>query len=101
MTSDEFENSNEEMVSNETSYEGGSIKELDPNTIAKWEAFFLGTEYIQQMREIADGYPDKRSVLVNFADLDMFDTYLAAQFLDLPDFTLFSGKRAIKKLMLQ
>jgi 1108aa long hypothetical cell division control protein len=101
LTSDEFENSNEETVSNETSYEGGSIKELDPNTIAKWEAFFLGTEYIQQMREIADGYPDKRSVLVNFADLDMFDTDLAAQFLEHPDLTLISGKRAMKNLMHQ
>ena len=101
MTSEEFENSNEEMISDEPSYEGGTLKEVDLNTIAKWEAFFLGTDYIQQMREIADGYPDKRSVLVNFADLDLFDTDLAGLFLEHPDITLLSGKKAMKNLMHQ
>ncbi|HEQ79329.1 MAG TPA: hypothetical protein ENN76_03580, partial [Euryarchaeota archaeon] len=39
----------------------------------KWETFFEEYNYIFQINEVAAGFPEKRSVYVEFSDLDMFD----------------------------
>jgi DNA replicative helicase MCM subunit Mcm2 (Cdc46/Mcm family) len=74
---------------------------VDVSVIAKWEAFFQGTEYIQKVREVADLYPEVRSVNVTYADLDRFDSELGSHLLDHPDLALLAGKQAIKNLMHQ
>ncbi|MDW5561669.1 MAG: LAGLIDADG family homing endonuclease [Methanomassiliicoccus sp.] len=74
---------------------------VDVSVISKWEAFFQGTEYMQKVREVADLYPEVRSVNVQYDDLDRFDADLAAGLLEHPDLYLLAGKQAIKNLMHQ
>lgn len=74
---------------------------VDVSVISKWEAFFQGTEYMQKVREVADLYPEVRSVNVQYDDLDRFDADLAASLLEHPDLYLLAGKQAIKNLMHQ
>jgi len=76
-------------------------KDVDVSMVSKWEAFFQGTEYMQKVREVADLYPDVRSIVVVYADLDRFDADLAKYLLDHPDLALLAGKQAIKNLMHQ
>ncbi len=72
---------------------------VDVSVVSKWEAFFQGTEYMQKVREVADLYPEVRSVNVKYDDLDRFDADLAAGLLDHPDLYLLAGKQAMKNLM--
>jgi replicative DNA helicase Mcm len=74
---------------------------IDPSRVSKWEAFFQGTEYMQKIREVADLYPEVRSVNVGYDDLDRFDADLAAGLLEHPDLYLLAGKQAMKNLMHQ
>ena len=74
---------------------------VDVSMVAKWESFFQATEYMQKVREVADLYPEMRSVKVVYADLDRFDADLAAYLLDHPDLCLLAGKHALKNLMHQ
>jgi replicative DNA helicase Mcm len=74
---------------------------VDVSVVSKWEGFFQGTEYIQKVREVADLYPEMRSVKVVYADLDRFDADLAAYLLEHPDLCLLAGKQALKNLMHQ
>jgi DNA replicative helicase MCM subunit Mcm2 (Cdc46/Mcm family) len=74
---------------------------VDVSVISKWEAFFQGTEYMQKVREVADLYPEVRSVNVGYDDLDRFDADLAASLLEHPDLYLLAGKQAMKNLMHQ
>jgi replicative DNA helicase Mcm len=69
--------------------------------VSRWEAFFQGTEYMQRVREVADLYPEVRSVNVKYDDLDRFDADLAASLLEHPDLYLLAGKQAMKNLMHQ
>ena len=71
----------------------------DVSTVSKWEAFFQGTDYVQIIREVADNYPDVRSVFVVYSDLDKFDADLASYLLDHPDLAMLAGKEAIRNLM--
>jgi len=74
---------------------------VDISVVSKWEAFFQGTEYMQKVREVADLYPEVRSVNVRYDDLDRFDADLAAGLLEHPDLYLLAGKQAMKNLMHQ
>ena len=74
---------------------------VDVSVVSKWEAFFQGTEYMQKVREVADLYPEVRSVNVQYDDLDRFDADLAASLLEHPDLYLLAGKQAMKNLMHQ
>lgn len=74
---------------------------VDVSVVSKWEAFFQGTEYMQKVREVADLYPEVRSVNVQYDDLDRFDADLAAGLLEHPDLYLLAGKQAMKNLMHQ
>ncbi len=74
---------------------------VDISVVSKWEAFFQGTEYMQMVREVADLYPEVRSVKIVYADLDRYDADLASYLLDHPDLCLLAGKQALKNLMHQ
>lgn len=73
----------------------------DPTAVSRWEAFFQGTEYMQDVREVADLYPDVRSVTVAYDDLDRFDADLAARLLEHPEICLNAAQQAMKGLMHQ
>ena len=51
--------------------------------------------------EVADRYPEVRSVFITYNEVDMFDTDMAAQMLDSPDTVLEIGEKAIRKLVQQ
>jgi len=72
---------------------------VDVSMVSRWEAFFQGTDYMQKIREVADLYPELRSIYVTYADLDRFDADLAVYLLEHPDLALLAGKQAIKNLM--
>ncbi len=67
--------------------------------VAKWETFFDEYEYQPKIVGIADSYPEKRSLHVDFHDLDRFDTDMAVFFLEHPMNAIVTGEEAIKRLM--
>jgi len=52
--------------------------------IAKWEEF-LRSRYWDELLELADSYPDERSLIIRFPDLDRYDPDFAEELLDNPD----------------
>ncbi len=63
-----------------------------------WEEIFQN-KYRLNIQEIADSYPDKRSLTVNYTDLDTYNTDLAMYILENPDFCLDIGRSVITTLM--
>ena len=70
----------------------------DEEVLAGWEDI-LARKYHLKMAEIADSYPDKRSIYVTYDDIDEYDPDLAMFIIDHPDKCLRLGREAIKKLM--
>lgn len=71
----------------------------DADLIAKWEDFFAIGAYRLQILAIADGYPDRKSLNINYSDLDGYDPDMAIHIMDRPDESLSLGKKAMKGLM--
>jgi replicative DNA helicase Mcm len=67
--------------------------------VAKWEVFFDEYGYQPKIVGIADSYPEKRSLFVQFEDLDRFDTDMAMFFLEHPLNAVVTGEDAIKRLI--
>ncbi len=63
-----------------------------------WEEIFQN-KYRLNIQEIADSYPDKRSLLVNYTDLDAYNTDLAMYILENPDQCLDIGRSVIVSLL--
>ena len=63
-----------------------------------WEEIFQD-KYHTNIQEIADSYPDKRSLMVKYADIDTCNTDLAMFILENPDFCLDIGRSVITSLM--
>ncbi len=63
-----------------------------------WEEVFQ-SKYRLNIQEIADSYPDKRSLMVNYNDLDAYNTDLAMYILENPDQCLDIGRSVIVSLM--
>lgn len=53
-------------------------------SISKFEEFFA-TSYKDDVFEILEEYPDKRSLLVDYQSLEMFDPDLADLLIDKPE----------------
>jgi len=83
----------------DTEQQRQEMRGADAGTTSRWEAFFQGTDYMHKVREVADLYPDVRSMNVAYADLDRFDADLAKGLLDRPDMSLLAGKQALRNLM--
>jgi replicative DNA helicase Mcm len=49
--------------------------------VAKWEEF-LRSRYWDDLLELADSYPDERSIIVQFSDLDRYDPDFAEELLE-------------------
>lgn len=71
----------------------------DNDITAGWESVFGKESYRLQLREIADGYPDRKSIYVDYEDLDMYNTDFAVYVLDDPDHCLELAEKVVKEAM--
>jgi len=63
----------------------------------KWEDF-LKRYYWNEIIELSNSYPEKRSLLVKFSEMDIYDPTIADMLLDDPEVTLDSAKRALREM---
>ncbi|MBO6110403.1 MAG: minichromosome maintenance protein MCM [Methanobrevibacter sp.] len=66
-------------------------------SISKFEEFFA-TSYKDDVFEILEQYPDKRSLIVDYLTLEMFDPDLADLLIEKPDEVIEAAKTAIKNI---
>jgi len=71
----------------------------DSEIEAGWEAVFDRKDYSLKRKEIADGYPEKKSLFVSYNDIDEYNTDLAMFILDHPDRSLSIGRKVLKNMM--
>jgi replicative DNA helicase Mcm len=65
--------------------------------VAKWDEF-LRSRYWDDLLELADSYPDSRSLLVKFPDLDKYDPEFAEELLENPDQILEAAGAALLEI---
>ncbi|MCL2607329.1 MAG: ATP-binding protein [Methanomassiliicoccaceae archaeon] len=70
----------------------------DEEVLAGWEDI-LAKGYRLKINDIADSYPDKKSIYVSYKDIDEYNPDLAMFIADRPDKCLAIGRKAIKNLM--
>ncbi|MCQ2069766.1 MAG: minichromosome maintenance protein MCM [archaeon] len=75
-----------------TEFQEGEVREM-------WEEVLGKEAYRLKIREIGDTYPEERSLLVDYSDIDSVDTEFAMFVLENPDFTLKIGKDLLNMLM--
>ncbi len=71
----------------------------DEDLVARWEEFFESSGQRLKVIEVADLYPEKRSVFVTYAEMDMFDPDMADYLLNHPLRSLALGKQAMLKIV--
>ncbi len=59
---------------------------------------FFNEMYKRQLEDLSEFYPDKRSLVVDFRDIEKFDPELADELLDNPDTVLKAGKEALANI---
>ncbi len=75
-------------------------KEYTPeDLVAIWEEFLGGQERRHQVSAIADLYPDVRSILVDFSEIEKFDPDLANYTLVNPTLSLKSAEDAMRRMV--
>ncbi|UCE73089.1 MAG: minichromosome maintenance protein MCM [Methanomassiliicoccales archaeon] len=70
----------------------------DEDIAARWEEFFTDSRNRHRITEIADLYPEKKSLDVNYSDIESFDFELAEFFLDSSYKAIFMAEKVIEKL---
>ncbi len=70
---------------------------MPADPVAKWEEF-LHTRYWDELLELADSYPDERSLKVKFSDLDRYDPEFAEELLEDPEKILEAAQAALLEL---
>ena len=63
----------------------------------KWEGF-LKRYYWDEIIELSNSYPEKRSLLVKFSEMDIYDSNIADMLLDDPDVILESATRTLREM---
>ncbi len=63
----------------------------------KWEDF-LKRYYWDEIIELSNSYPEKRSLLVKFSEMDIYDSTIADMLLDDPDVILESATRTLREM---
>ncbi|MBK5190239.1 MAG: minichromosome maintenance protein MCM [Methanosarcinales archaeon] len=63
----------------------------------KWEDF-LKRYYWDDIIELSNSYPEKRSLLVKFSEMDIYDSNIADMLLDDPDVILESATRTLREM---
>lgn len=66
--------------------------------IPKFEEFFSTLEYKKKIENLAHAYPQTRSLIVDFNDLDSFDYQLAEELLEHPDLLREAAHIAVQKI---
>jgi replicative DNA helicase Mcm len=69
----------------------------DESTVASWQNFFE-EQYRSKIETVSLSYPEKRSLLVNYWDIDKADPDLARLVLEQPYKALFNGEEALKHI---
>ncbi|MEI6796074.1 MAG: hypothetical protein WCK39_04350 [Methanomassiliicoccales archaeon] len=77
------------------------LEYTDEDLTSRWEEFFEASENRVKVTEVADRYPELRSVFIPYGDLDRFDPDLASFVLANPDRALLLGEQAIRKMAQQ
>ncbi|AGB05358.1 putative ATPase involved in replication control, Cdc46/Mcm family [Aciduliprofundum sp. MAR08-339] len=72
---------------------------LEEEIRSMWYDFFSHTDYGTRLSEIADEYPDTRSLYVQFEDLENYNPSVAEDFLKNPDVYLREGEKAIREYL--
>jgi replicative DNA helicase Mcm len=70
---------------------------MPADPVAKWEEF-LSSRYWDELLELADSYPDERSLMVKFTDIDRYDPEFAEQLLESPDQVLEAAQAALLEI---
>jgi replicative DNA helicase Mcm len=70
---------------------------MSADPIAKWEEF-LRSRYWDDLLELADSYPDERSLEIRFPDIDKFDPDFAEELLENPEEILEAARAAMLEL---
>jgi replicative DNA helicase Mcm len=80
--------------------EGQMPKEYTPeDLVAIWEDFLGGQEMRHQVNEIADFYPEVRSLYVNFSEVEKYDPDLANYTLTRPSISVQSAEEAMRRIV--
>ncbi|QUH23741.1 minichromosome maintenance protein MCM [Methanobacterium alkalithermotolerans] len=66
-------------------------------SLAKFEEFF-STKYKDNVFEALEKYPDQRSVVIDYLDLEMFDPDLADLLIEKPEEVIRASQKAIKNI---
>lgn len=75
------------------------ISYTDEELLSKWEEFFDEYRYESKITAIADVFPEKRSLEVQFEHIDRYDSDFAMHFLRMPARTISAGEDAIAKMV--
>ncbi|NYT01509.1 MAG: AAA domain-containing protein, partial [Methanosarcinales archaeon] len=70
---------------------------VSSDPVAKWEEF-IRSRYWDDLLELADSYPESRSLLIEFPDLDRYDPEFADLLLDNPDSLLEAAHAALREI---
>ena len=65
---------------------------------ARWEEFFTDSEYRHRITEIADLYPEKKSLEISYSEIEYFDFEFAEYFLNRSYKATFMAERVLEKL---
>lgn len=67
-------------------------------SVAKFEDFFSSDKYKDKVFEALEKYPDERSIVVNYIDLEMFYADLADLLLEKPEEVIKAAQKAIRNI---
>jgi len=70
---------------------------MQDSVTEKWEGF-LKRYYWDEIVELSNSYPEKRSLLVKFSEMDIYDSNIADMLLDDPDVILESATRTLREM---
>ena len=68
----------------------------DSEIVAGWEDIFSKDKYRLMFADIAASFPDKKSIYVDYEDIESYNPDLAMFFLDNPDKCMSKGKEVVK-----
>ncbi|HEY3420581.1 MAG TPA: hypothetical protein VGK23_08525 [Methanomassiliicoccales archaeon] len=77
------------------------IDYTDEDLAARWEEFFESSENRVRVAEVADLYPEVRSINIAYAELDQFDPDMAQFMLEEPERVLSIGESVVRKQVQQ
>src|SRR5512136_2278513 len=70
---------------------------MSADIVAKWEDF-LRSRYWDELLELADSFPDRRSLVIRFSDLDRYDPDFAEELLESPEQVLELAMKALLEI---